>query len=362
MSSELQKRTGSGMLQVAVTRHGPPAVLKTRSVPVPDPGAGQLRIAVRAVGVNFADILVRQGLYPGAPRPPCVVGHELAGVVDAVGDGVDPVWIGQEILALTDYGGYAEYHILDAHRALPKPDSLSFETAAALPLNYVTAWVLLAVMGSLRPDQTVLIQNAGGGVGLAGIDVARHVGARILGTASAGKHAFLISRGADGVFDYRRPGWRDELMEATRGQGVDLVIDPLGPESWKHSLALLTPSGRLGMFGISDLAASGIRAKLRLAGAMLRAPRFSARELVTGNRGVFGCSIHGMYEARGKLNAWLGQILRGVSEGWVRPHVDRSFSLEEAELAHEYIQARRNTGKVVLRVGVPPGPRDDPDP
>ena len=349
------------MLQVAVTRHGPPSVLKPRSVPVPSPGEGQLRIAVRAAGVNFADILVRQGVYPGAPRPPCVVGHELAGVVDAVGAGVDSVWLGQEVLALTDYGGYAEYHVLDAHRAVPKPDSLSFESAAALPLNYVTAWVLLAVMGSLGPEQTVLIQNAGGGVGLAAIDVARHTGARIFGTASPGKHPFLTSRGADSVFDYRRPGWRDEVMEATRGHGVDLVIDPLGPESWKKSLDLLAPSGRLGMFGISDLAASGIRAKMRLAGAMLRAPRFSARGLVTGNRGVFGCSIHGMYEARGKLNAWLGQILRGVSEGWVRPHVDRCFSLEDAAAAHEYIQARRNTGKVILRPGGDPWPPDGPD-
>jgi NADPH:quinone reductase-like Zn-dependent oxidoreductase len=339
---------GSSMRQMVVTRHGPPSRLRLEDAPVPEPGKGELRIRVCAAGVNFADILVRRGAYPGGPRPPCVVGHEVAGIVDSVGEGVNPVWIGREVLAMTDYGGYADYHVIDAHRTLSKPDGLSLEHAAALPLNYVTAWVLLAVMGSLRQDQTVLIQNAGGGVGLAAVDVAKHVGARTFGTASARKHPFLLDRGVDQTFDYRQPDWRDQVMDATRGAGVDLIIDPLGPASWKSSLGLLGPAGRLGMFGISDVAAEGVRGKLRLASAMLAAPTFHPARLVTENRGVFGCSIHGMYGARGKLNAWLGQILKGVSEGWIRPHVDRCFDLEDAAKAQEYIEARQNIGKVIL--------------
>lgn len=354
MAGQKQDKTAPGMIQVAVTGHGEPSRLQARTVPIPRPGQGQVRVAVRAAGVNFADILVRQGVYPGAPKPPCVVGHEIAGVVDGVGEGVDPVWIGREVLALTDYGGYAEYHVLDAHRALPKPEGLSFEAAAALPLNYVTAWVLLVVMGSLRDDQIVFVQNAGGGVGLAAVDVARHIGARTLGTASSRKHAFLLDRGLERAFDYGEPGWRERVMEVTGGRGVDLVIDPLGPKSWKASLGLLAPTGRLGMFGISDLAAAGLRARLHLAAAMVRAPRYSATRLVTGNRGVFGCNIHQMYAQRGKLNAWLGQILRGVADGWVRPHVDRCFDLANAGQAHEYIEARRNIGKVILRPGMSP--------
>ncbi|UCC14782.1 MAG: zinc-binding dehydrogenase [Gammaproteobacteria bacterium] len=336
------------MKQVTIARHGDASRLTVREVALPEPGPGQLRITVRAAGVNFADILIRRGLYPGAPKLPCVVGHEVSGVVEAVGEGVDPIWIGRAVLALTDYGGYSECHVLDAHRVLPKPDGLDHEHAAALPLNYVTAWVLLVVMGSLRADQTVLIHNAGGGVGLAAIDVARHLGARTIGTASPGKHPFLLSRGLDHAIDYRQDNWQEEFSEVTRGQGVDLVLDPLGPASWQNSLTLLGPAGRLGMFGISQLAAPGLRGKLHLAAAMLTARRFHPARLIRGNRGIFGCNIHQMYDARTRLNTWLGQILRGVGEGWVRPHVDRVFDFESACDAHTYIEERRNTGKVIL--------------
>lgn len=346
--------------QVVVTGHGGPDRLRVRPAPIPRPGPGELLIEVRAAGVNFADILIRQGIYPGAPRPPCVVGHEISGVVDGVGENVDPVWIGREVLALTDYGGYSTHHVLDANRVLLKPDGLDFDLAAALPLNYVTAWLMLIVMGSLRADQTLLIQNAGGGVGIAAIDIARHVGARILGTSSPGKHEFLAGRGLDHPIDYRQGDWPAEVMEITRGQGVDLVMDPLGPASWRRSLSLLGPGGRLGMFGISEAAAPGIRGKLGLASAMIRAPLFHPAKLIRGNRGVFGCNIHQMYGARGKLNTWLGAVLRGVGQGWVRPHVDSRFPLEDAPRAHEHIEARRNIGKVILN---PARTRpDDPGP
>ena len=341
------------MKRVVISGHGEASRLVVEEAARPDPGPGELRVAVRAAGVNFADILIRRGLYPGAPKPPCVVGHEISGVVDAVGPSIDPVWIGREVLALTDYGGYAEYHVLDAHRVLLKPDGLGFAEAAALPLNYVTAWLLLVVMGSLRADQTVLIQNAGGGVGLAAIDIALHQGARIIGTASPGKHAFLESRGLHHVVDYRKSDWAEKVMDITRGTGVDLVLDPMGPESWKRSMTLLAPGGRLGMFGISEFAVPGLRGKLGLAAAMLTARRFHPAQLIRGNRGVFGCNVHQMYEARTRLNTWLGYILRGVAEGWVRPHVDRSFDLEAAADAHTHIEQRRNVGKVILSVGAP---------
>lgn len=348
------------MTQVVVTGHGGPDRLRARRAALAEPGAGELRIEVRSAGVNFADILIRQGVYPGAPRPPCVPGHEIAGVVDAVGDSVDPVWVGREVLALTDYGGYSTHHVLDANRALIKPRQLTFDQAASLPLNYVTAWVMLMVMGSLRSDQTLLIQNAGGGVGLAAIDVARHVGARIIGTSSPGKHAFLLDRGVAQAVDYREEGWPAEVMRITRGRGVDLVMDPLGPRSWRRSLSLLGPGGRLGMFGISEAAAPGIMGKLGLLSAIARAPRFHPARLIRGNRGVFGCNIHRMYDARWKLNTWLGAILRGVGEGWVRPHIDSRYPLEDAALAHAHIESRSNIGKVILN----PGPQrpDDPGP
>ncbi|MGI9264281.1 MAG: zinc-binding dehydrogenase [Gammaproteobacteria bacterium] len=336
------------MKQIVLTSRGGPEVLQPEDVAEPVPGDGELRIDVKAVGVNFADILMRQGIYPGARKTPCVPGYEVAGVVDEVGAGVNPIWLGREVLALTDYDGYADAHVIDANRVLPIPADLDFTSAAALPLNYVTAWVLLIVMGSLRSDQTILIHNVGGGVGIAALDIANHVGARTLGTASPGKHPFLIDRGLDQAIDYRDSSWISEIDELTRGAGVDLIIDPLGPESWKRSMQLLGPAGRLGMFGISEAAGGGLSSKLRLVRGFMRAPSFASTRLVTGNRGVFGCNIHQMYDSRTKLNRWLGKILEGVDSGWVRPHVDRTFPLELAGEAQSWMEARKNTGKVIL--------------
>ncbi|MGB5591858.1 MAG: zinc-binding dehydrogenase [Gammaproteobacteria bacterium] len=336
------------MRQVMLRRHGTADVLRLEEAPIPTPGPGQLRIKVISAGINFADILIRQGVYPGAPPLPCVLGHELAGTVDGVGQDVDPIWVGRPVLALTDYGGYADYHVIDADRVLIKPDGLDFVSAAALPLNYITAWVLLIVMGSLRADQTVLIQNAGGGVGLAALDIARHVGATTIGTSSPGKHDFLRGRGLDHAIDYRQPDWHQQISSITHSQGVDLIIDPMGPRSWKQSLSMLGPCGRLGMFGISEAARPGLAGKLRLIRGMISAPMFHPARLIRGNQGAFGCNIHQMYQARGKLNNWLGRILKGVAEGWVRPHVDRCFPLQQAAEAHQWIEERNNVGKVIL--------------
>src|SRR5215218_4776864 len=183
------------MKQSFIVGHGGTDMLQVRESGDPVPQGSEVRIRVRAAGVNFADILARQGLYPDAPKPPYVVGYEVAGVVDATGPNAKPDWIGREVFALTRFGGYADTVVVTEAQIFDKPAALTFEQAAALPVNYLTAWQLLVVVGSLAPTDTVLIHNAGGGVGLAAIDIARHIGARIIGTASSHKHAFLKQRG-----------------------------------------------------------------------------------------------------------------------------------------------------------------------
>ena len=195
------------MRQIVITGHGDPNRLKVRDAPDPQPGNQALRIRVRASGINFADILARQGLYPDAPKPPCVVGYEVSGHVDAVGAGVQLDWIGKDVFALTRFRGYAEMVVVPESQVFEKPVALSHEQCAAIPVNYLTAWQLLLVMGALRVGETVLIHNAGGGVGLAAIDIARHVGATIYGTASPGKHAFLKARGLHAAIDYVNQDW-----------------------------------------------------------------------------------------------------------------------------------------------------------
>lgn len=239
------------MRQVWITGVGGPGKLQVREAPDPQPKDGEVRIRVHAAGVNFADILAREGLYPDAPKLPAVVGYEVSGVVDALGAGADEALRDKEVFALTRFGGYSEYVIVPADRAIPKPETLSHEQAAAIPVNYLTAWQLLVVMGSLKPTESVLIHNAGGGVGLAAIDIARHVGAKIYGTASAAKHAFLKERGLDHPIDYRTGDWSAELERLTQGRGVELITDPIGGAHWRKSYRALRATGRLGMFGAS---------------------------------------------------------------------------------------------------------------
>ena len=336
------------MKAIQIMSAGTTERLRLVEAPLPAPQAGEVQVSVRAAGINFADILARQGIYPDCPPYPCVVGYEVAGVITDVGEGVDADWIGREVLALTNFGGYAEYACVDVRYVWVKPASVSFEQAAAIPLNTITAWALLVAMGGLQSGETVLIHNAGGGVGLAALDIARHIGARTIGTASARKHDFLKDRGCDECVDYTQADWPAQVMSLTDGQGVELAIDPIGGPHWQQTVGVLAATGRMGMFGISGASASGWRGKLRLVGQFLRTRPYHPVGLIRGNRGVFGVNIHAMYGEHARFNQWMQQILAGVEAGWMRPHVDQIFKFDQAAAAHEHVEARGNIGKVLL--------------
>jgi NADPH:quinone reductase-like Zn-dependent oxidoreductase len=338
------------MRQVYITGRGGPEKLQIRESADPLPGPGELRIRVRASGVNFADILARKGLYPDAPKLPCVVGYEVSGRVDAVGPGVDAAWDGREVFGLTRFKGYADTVVVPAAQVFAKPAALSHEQAAAIPVNYLTAWQLMVVMGSLSKDETVLVHNAGGGVGLAAIDIASHIGATIYGTASPGKHAFLKARGLHEAIDYRGGDWRPALRRLTEERGVDLILDPLGGSHWKKSYSALRHTGRLGMFGASTLSDSDLIRPLAFLKLALGLPLFNPVSLMNSNRGVFGVNMGHLWHESAKIRLWMDELMRGVADGWVRPHVDKSFPLEQVGEAQAYVEARKNTGKVVLTV------------
>jgi NADPH:quinone reductase-like Zn-dependent oxidoreductase len=336
------------MKQIVLVGRGGPEKLEVREAPDPRPGGGEVRIRVHASGINFADILARQGLYPDAPSLPTVVGYEVSGTVDEVGSGVDPSWIGKDVVALTRFGGYADVVCVPTVQVFDKPGALSFTEAAAIPVSYLTAWQLLVVMGSLKPGETVLIHNIGSGLGLAAIDIARHIGATIYGTASAGKHAFLRERGAHEVIDYRTKDWSVEIDRLTAGKGVELITDPLGGGHWKKSYRALRATGRLGMFGVSTASSSRLPRALRLGRTAAAMPVFHPVALLGANKSVFGVNLGHMWGEQEMVAGWMSTLLDGVDEGWVRPHVDRAFAFDDARDAHAYIEDRRSTGKVVL--------------
>ncbi|HEY4423931.1 MAG TPA: medium chain dehydrogenase/reductase family protein [Pyrinomonadaceae bacterium] len=336
------------MRQIVTTANGDIDVLKVQEKPDPTPRDDEVVIRVRAAGLNFADILARQGLYPDGPPKPCVMGYEVSGVVDSVGKHVNSSFVGKSVVAMTRFGGQSEMIAVKATQMFEKPEKLTFEQAAAIPVNYLTAYALLVVMGSLHEGESVLIHNAGGGVGLAALDIAKKLGAVTYGTASQGKHKFLTDRGLDHPIDYRNQDWQPQLMQLTNGHGVDLIMDPIGGAHWKKSYNALRSTGRLGMFGVSTASANGISGKLKMLKAVVQMPRFHPLGLLNKNRGVFGLNLGHMWHEPEKVALWMRDILRGVDEEWINPHVDQAFSFDDVGKAHRRLEERKNIGKVVL--------------
>jgi len=336
------------MRQLIITQSGGPDVLTIQEKPEPSLESNEVRVAVKACGLNFADVLARQGLYPDAPPTPCCMGYEFAGEITELGENVDTAWAGKSVFGLSRFNGQADQVCVPIDQVFEKPESLSFEQAAAIPVNYLTAWQLLVVMGNLQAEDSVLIHNAGGGVGLAALEIARHIGAFTLGTASEGKHAFLKDRGLDVAIDYRHGNWETAVMEATSGRGVELITDPLGGNNWRCSFRVLRDTGRLGMFGVSEASASGIKGKIRLLKVAAQMPFFHPVKLMNQNKAVFGVNMGHLWHETGKIRQWMEALLSGVSEGWIKPHVDTTFELEEADKAHRYLENRKNRGKVIL--------------
>ncbi len=341
------------MKAVVLTGTGGYDVLRVEERPDPSVGPGEVRIAVKAAGINFADTMARVGLYPDAPKPPCVLGYEVAGEIESVGEGVSEHAIGDRVVAGTRFGGQAELVTVPADQALPLPAELSFEQGAAFPVNYGTAYAALIMMGSLREGNRVLIHAAGGGVGISATQIARNAGAEIFGTASASKHDAIRAQGVDHPIDYRSLDFEQEVMRLTDGEGVDLVIDALGPTSFRKDYRLLRAGGRLVMYGLSENSKEGKRSiplTLKSLAAMPGAtmPWWKSLMVMNENKGVFGLNMLKWWDSEGNLDRVVEPLMSDLEAGRLQPVVAEAFPFERAGDAHKFIAERRNVGKVVL--------------
>jgi synaptic vesicle membrane protein VAT-1 len=338
------------MRQIWITRAGPPEVLAVKEVPDPAPKSGELRIRVEASGVNFADIVGRLGLYPDLPPMPVVPGYEVAGRVDAVGPGVEASWVGRDVVALTRFGGYADVVCVPVNQVFARPPGLSAQEAAAIPVNYFTAWQLVVVMGGLKRGETMLVHSAGGGVGIAATQIAKHIGAKVIGTASIAKHAELRALGVDHLIDYRTEDFEKRGREITNGRGVELILDAVGGESFKKGLRLLAPTGRLGMFGVSSVVTGKDRNILGIVKMLAQTPwlQINPLSLINANKGVFGVNLGHLWGEGDRIRGWGDEVLNLWAQGIVKPKIARSFRFDEAAAAHHFIQDRKNIGKVLL--------------
>ncbi len=336
------------MRQVWISRIGKPEVLQVREAPDPEPKAGEIRIRVKAAGVNFADISARVGLYPDAPKVPCVVGYEVSGTVEKLGEGVSELSEGQRVLALTRFGGYSDVVVVPHAQAAPIPDTLSFEKAAGVPVNYLTAWLMLMRLGNMQAGEKVLVHAVAGGVGQAATQICKWRGAEIFGTASGPKHERLKQAGVDHCIDYRNQDFEKEVMRLTQGEGVDLVIDAVGGKSFLKSYNCLASLGRLFCFGLSSAVKGTKRSLLTAAKAIFQLPKFKPMQLMDKNRGVYGVNLGHLWHVTPKLRGMLIEIVELIEAGHLDPVIDKTFSFADAPASHQYIQDRKNFGKVLL--------------
>jgi NADPH:quinone reductase-like Zn-dependent oxidoreductase len=334
------------MKAVVITKHGGPGVLQVQERPDPVLGAGQVRIEVAAAGINFADVMARMGLYPDAPKTPCVVGYEVAGTILELGEGAStpahPLSVGQRVFVSTFFGGYASQVVVAAGDVFALPEELCFEQGAAIPVNYGTAWAGLIGYGNLQPGERVLIHSAGGGVGIAATQIAKRMGAEVYGTASPGKHARCVELGLDHALDYTKPGWERGLPS------FDVIMDAVGGASFRRSYSMLRPGGRLVAFGASAVVSGQRRNLVTALRAVVRMPRFNMIKQMSESKAVIGLNMLTLMKDRGSIEPWIAPLRALLDDGTVKPVVAGAFSFEQAGEAQNMITERRNVGKVVL--------------
>tara|TARA_Y100001970_G_scaffold43618_1_gene54340 strand:- start:841 stop:1851 length:1011 start_codon:yes stop_codon:yes gene_type:complete len=333
------------MKAVIVTKHGNPDKMEIQEVSMPTPGPNEICIKVSKAGINFADILSRMGLYPGAPKPPFTPGMEVSGTIHELGPEVEGFEVGDRVVGSGTNGGYAEYTVSNCKGVFKIPKDISFEMAASFPAVYLTSYLMIIHPGDLQPGESILIHGAAGGVGLASIELAKIAGAKtIFGTCSPSKHEFIQERG---VLPVDKDNFLAEIMQWTDDKGVDLVLDPIGGEHLMQSYRCLGSGGRVCSFGISDMAPGKKRSHWHRIKSWLSFPKFDPLKMMTSNRGVFGIHL-GRWKNWEHLDKARKDLMGWISEGKISPHVDKVFPSEKVSDAHHYIQDRKNIGKVLL--------------
>jgi len=323
------------MKAIRINETGGPEVMHLEEIETPVPGEGEILIKVAAAGVNYADLAQRQGAYMTRTRTPMTLGIEVAGTVAELGPGVSTPAEGSRVVAFVN-GGYAEYAVAQATTVIPIPASLDFTRAAAFPVQGLTAYQLLRESAHIQPGESVLVHAAAGGVGTLAIQLAKLMGAGIVaGTASNGSKLDLIRRlGADATINYTEDNWVEQVKDATRGQGSDIILEMVGGEIAEQSLKCLAPFGRMVIYG----AASG------------KIAQFSGIQLMYKNQAIIGYWLTSQLRRPDRIAMAAMELMQFLASGKLQIIVGQTFPLAEAAQAHQAIAERRTMGKVVLLV------------
>ncbi|WP_047865923.1 quinone oxidoreductase family protein [Rubrobacter aplysinae] len=322
------------MKAVRVEEFGEPEVLRYEDAERPEPSMGEVLVEVRSVGVNYADTMRRRNQYVIRQELPFVPGAEIAGVVTELGEGVEGVSVGDRVVSLVGEGAYAEYALASSQALIPIPDELDFDTAAAIPLQGLTAYHVLKTSGQLKEGESVLVHAAAGGVGTLAVQMAKIMGASpVIATASSQKKLDLAKDlGADVLIDYTEEDWPEKVREATDGAGADVILEMVGGDFIEKNLRCMNAWGRMVVFG----AASGERGEI------------SPMELLRKNHSIIGFFLPQVMSRPDLFVPSLQEMLGWISSGEVRLTLGASYKLQDAEQAHSDLEGRRTTGKIVL--------------
>jgi NADPH:quinone reductase-like Zn-dependent oxidoreductase len=336
------------MKAVVLSRYGGPDVLRLTELPLPEPKAGEVRVKIAFIGVNFAEVLSRRGLYGWSPRLPYVLGMEGSGTVDAVGEGVTSHSPGDSVVIGTQFGTYAEYICLPANRVLPAPRGFSPRENAAFVVAYLTAWIGLMEMARLRASDTLLVTAAAGGVGTAAVQIGVKLGARVIGAASRGKQDAVRQLGAAVALDYSDPQWGDALAAATGRRGVNVALEMTGGDVYRTAVRNLAPMGRVVVVGASDAFPRSRNPFARLA-SLRDFPRPSIFKMLKRSYGVMSFHVGWLLDSGAVAPHWRA-LADFVEAHGIRPVVGDEFAFDDIASAHRALEERRNVGKVIVKV------------
>jgi NADPH2:quinone reductase len=333
-----------------LTKHGKPSVMQISDIPMPDPGGNQVRVKIRTIGINYAEVLSRKGLYRWAPGLPYVPGMEAFGEIDAVGEYVRVRKIGEKVIVGAQHGAYAEKIIVPENQALPAMDLYSSEENAAFAVNYMTAWVSLMKMARLMTEDRVLITAAGGGVGTAAVQIAKHLGCTVYGTAGSDqKIERLFELNVDHAVNYRKDDFEKEIRVITDGRGVDVILELVGGEVYRKSLNLLAPFGRIVVAGFASLDLKRWN-PLSWWKAWRSIPRAGIVDMGVRSYGVMGTHLGYLLSDMNCITSLWQDLTAFIQAHKIHPVMGGTFDFDEIPKAHELMESRKSFGKIVIQV------------
>jgi NADPH:quinone reductase-like Zn-dependent oxidoreductase len=335
---------------ITLNRHGAPEVMRVRDVPDPTPAAGEVRVHVEAIGVNYAEVLSRKGLYGWSPAMPYTLGMEATGTIDLLGTGVDRRAIGERVIVGAQHGAYAEKIVVPERQAMPVIAGFSTEENAAFAVNYLTAWVALMEMARLRPSDRVLVSAAAGGVGTAAVQIATRFGCATVGLAgSDAKLERIRALGAESAVNYRRDDFEECLSAAAGPECFDVVLELVGGEVFRAVWPVLAPFGRVVSAGFTSLALQRWN-PLSWMRTWRDLPKADIRSLAPGSHGLMATHIGYLLADPARLAKTWDQLMSFVTKQGIRPVVGAIFSFDEMADAHRLMESRQSVGKIVVRV------------